>query len=75
MKIVAFKKLFSRMRVDVWWKWNQVEWNQLINILLSMVEKTKKDFKMQRWIHTPCDSEEYLYYRAVCGNYDTRVWG
>jgi hypothetical protein len=41
-----------------------------INNLLSTIDQTKKDYKMSRWIHMPKDSEEYQYYRLLCGNYE-----
>ena len=46
------------------------EKRRIINHLLSMVEQTKKDYKMSRWIHMPKDSEEYQYYRFLHGNYE-----
>jgi hypothetical protein len=46
------------------------EKRRIINHLLSMVDQTKKDYKMSRWIHMPKDSEEYQYYRLLCGNYE-----
>jgi hypothetical protein len=35
-----------------------------------MVDQTKKDLNMNRWIHMPKASEEYAYYKALCGNYE-----
>jgi len=46
------------------------EKRRVINHLLSMVDQTKKDYKMSRWIHMPKDSEEYQYYRVLCGEYE-----
>ena len=42
----------------------------LINNLLSMVNQTKKDLNMSRWIHMPQNTEEYQYFRMLCGNYE-----
>ena len=42
-----------------------------INKLLSVVDQTKKDFKMSGWIHKPKNSKEYDYYRFLCGRYET----
>ena len=42
----------------------------LINNLLSMVNRTKKDLNMSRWIHMPRHSEEYQYYKMMCGTYE-----
>jgi hypothetical protein len=36
-----------------------------------MVDKTKKDLKMNGWIHMPRDSEKYQYYGKLCGHYET----
>jgi hypothetical protein len=46
-----------------------VERNKLISTLLSMVDETKKDFNMGRWANMPKGSDEYKYYRRMCGNY------
>jgi len=40
------------------------------NEFLSIIDQTKKDFKMNGWIHMPHDSEKYEYYRWLCGNYE-----
>ena len=47
-----------------------VECKSLCTQLISTVNKTKKDFNMSRWIHMPKLSEEYEYYRLMCGNYE-----
>ena len=39
----------------------------LMNRLLSIIDQTKKDLKMSRWIHMPHASEEYKYYKILCG--------
>ena len=64
LKIVALLMLndFSNDVAD--------EKRRIINHLLSMVDQTKKDYKMSRWIHMPKDSEEYQYYRFLHGNYE-----
>jgi hypothetical protein len=46
------------------------ERKELIGTLLSMVDKTKNELNMRRWVHMPKDSEEYQYYRTLCGNYE-----
>jgi hypothetical protein len=48
----------------------KVEMTFLINQLLDAVKQTKKDYTMNRWVHMPKDSEEYHYYRALCGDYE-----
>ena len=42
-----------------------------IRNLLSMIDRTKKNLNMSRWIHMPRDSEEYQFYNLLCGE----VWG
>ena len=48
----------------------RIEKSELVNSLLAMVDQTKKDLNMNRWIHMPKASEEYAYYKALCGNYE-----
>jgi hypothetical protein len=48
----------------------RMETTVLINKLLSIIDQTKKDLKMSGWIHMPRDSEEYEYYKFLCGNYE-----
>ena len=38
--------------------------------MLSMVDQTKKELKLNSWIHLPHDSEEYQLYRTICINYE-----
>ena len=38
-----------------------------IRSLLSMIDRTKKNLNMSRWIHMPQDSEEYQFYNLLCG--------
>jgi hypothetical protein len=55
----------------------RIEKSELVSSLLSMVDQTKKDLNMNRWIHMPKGSEEYLYYQKVCvsfGRLDTNIW-
>jgi hypothetical protein len=47
-----------------------VEKETQLNKLLSMVDQTKKELKMNRWVHLPKDSEEYGYYRLLCGDFE-----
>ena len=47
-----------------------VECKSLSNQLISTVNKTKKDLNMSSWVHMPKLSEEYQYYRLMCGNYE-----
>jgi hypothetical protein len=47
-----------------------VETESIVNHLLTMVDQAKKDLKMSGWIHMPHDSEEYQYYKALCGKYE-----
>jgi len=46
------------------------EKRRIIDNLLSMIDQTKKDFNMSRWIHMPKDSEEYRYYNLLLGDYE-----
>ena len=46
------------------------EREELNNTLSSMIDKTKNELNMSRWVHMPKDSEEYLYYKTLCGNYE-----
>jgi hypothetical protein len=48
----------------------KVECEMLIKKLLSMVDQTKKDLKMSSWLHMPPTSDEYQYYKALCGTYE-----
>jgi len=48
----------------------RIEKSELVNSLLAMVDQTKKALNMNRWIHMPKASEEYAYYRMLCGNYE-----
>jgi hypothetical protein len=47
-----------------------VECEMLIKKLLSMVDQTKKDLKMRSWLHMPPTSDEYQYYKLLCGHYE-----
>ena len=47
---------------------NMVESESLINQLISIVNKTKKDLNMNSWVHMPKASEEYYYYQMVSAN-------
>jgi predicted transglutaminase-like protease len=47
----------------------KVEMTLLIN-LLDTIKQTKKDLNMSGWIHMPKYSEENVYYRLMCGNYE-----
>jgi len=40
------------------------------NHFLSMVDQTKKDLTMSRWILMPLGSEEYENYKALYGQYE-----
>ena len=53
---------------------DRMETTVLINKLLSIIDQTKKDLKMSRWIHMPRDSEEYKYYKSLCGNYEAYLY-
>ena len=53
----------------------KVEMTLLINQLLDRrIDQTKKDYNMSRWIHMPHDSEEYQYYRVLCGEYEAHAY-
>ena len=47
--------------------WN-TDRKELSNKLISLVDQTKKELKMSRWIHMPQNSAEYQYNRILCGN-------
>jgi len=49
---------------------DKTERMMLISNMLSMVNQTKNDLNMSRWIHMPKASEEYKYYKMLCGNYE-----
>ena len=49
---------------------DKTERTMLINNMLSIINQTKKELNMSRWIHMPKASEEYQYYRILCGNYE-----
>jgi hypothetical protein len=38
--------------------------------LINKIDQTKKDLDMSRWVHKPHSSEEYQYYKYLCGNYE-----
>jgi hypothetical protein len=46
----------------------------LIHNLLSMIDQTKKDFKINSWLHKPHDSGEYKYYCAIRGEYEAFLY-
>jgi hypothetical protein len=52
----------------------KVEIETLIKKILSMVDQTKKDLKMNRWVHEPKDSYEYQYYEMLCGEYEAKAY-
>ena len=41
-----------------------------IKKMLSMVDQTKKDLRMNGWVHEPQDSDKYQYYKTLCGDYE-----
>jgi len=53
----------------------KVEMTLLIKQMLSMIDQTKKDYKMSRWIHMPKYSEKYKYYIMLCGEYEAYAYG
>ena len=53
---------------------DRTETTVLINKLLSIIDQTKKDLKMSRWINMPRDSEEYKYCKSLCGNYEAYLY-
>ncbi len=48
----------------------KVECEMLIKKLLSMADQTKNDLKMSSWLHMPPISDEYQYYKMLCGDYE-----
>jgi hypothetical protein len=63
VKIKALSRINDKANESI-----KVEMTLLINQLLDIINKTKKDLKMSRWIHMPHDSEEYQYYRGLCNH-------
>ena len=62
-----------RMKLEALDSVNEVdktERTMLIKNMLSIINQTKKELNMSRWIHMPKASEEYQYYRILCGNYE-----
>ena len=47
-----------------------IEREKPLRKLLSMVDQTKLELKMNSWVHLPKDSEEYGYYRLLCGDFE-----
>jgi hypothetical protein len=56
---------------------DRTERTMLINSELSIIDQTKRDLNMSRWIHMPKASEEYQYYKSLCGDYESvyEHWG
>ena len=52
----------------------KAEIETLIKKILSMVDQTKRDLKMNRWVHEPKDSYEYQYYEMLCGEYQAKAY-
>ena len=48
----------------------KMECEMLIKKSLSMVDQTKKDLKMSSWLHMPPTSDEYQYYKLLCGDFE-----
>jgi hypothetical protein len=48
----------------------KMECEILLEKLLSMVDQTKRDLKMRRWLHMPPTSFECKYYKLLCGDYE-----
>jgi hypothetical protein len=53
----------------------KVEMTLLINQLLDTIKQTKEDLNMSGWIHKHQDSEEYQYYKLMCGDYEAYSYG
>jgi hypothetical protein len=41
-----------------------------VNDLLSKISQTKKALKMNNWVHLSKTSDNYRYYKAICGMYE-----
>jgi hypothetical protein len=52
----------------------RTERTMLINSMLSIINQTKRDLNMSRWIHMPKASEEYQYYKLLCGDYEASAY-
>jgi hypothetical protein len=46
----------------------------LIKKLLSLVDQTKKDLKMDRWMHVPLTSFECQYYNVLHGTFEAESY-
>jgi hypothetical protein len=47
-----------------------LELKNIVNLSLSIIDQTKKDLIMSRWIHMPKTSDQYIYYKLLCGRYE-----
>jgi hypothetical protein len=52
----------------------EVTMSELKEKILSMINQTKKDFKMNSWVHMPKGSVEYHYYKLLCGHYEAYTY-
>lgn len=70
MKVMAalYVKIGAFMDKDI------TETTMLVNDLLSIIGQTKKDFKMNEWVHLPKTSDNYRYYKAICGMYEAGAY-
>ena len=62
MKVMAA----LRLKVESLNKLPNADVKELIDKLLSIIDQTKKKYKMSRWIHMPKTSNEYQYYKLLC---------
>ena len=69
--IIKVGKFDPNMKVEVFSpKIDRTEVSFIINELILIVDQTKKDLKMNNWVHLPHTSVEYQYYKFVCGHYE-----
>jgi len=47
---------------------------ELNDKLMTIIDQTKTKYKVSRWIHMPKTSNEYQYFKALCGHYEAYAY-
>jgi len=55
------------VKIGAFWDKDVTETTMLVNDLLSKISQAKKALKMNSWVHLPKTSDNYRYYKAMCG--------
>ena len=55
-----------RLKIDASNKLPHTDVEELVDTFMSIIDQTKKKYKMSRWIHMPKTSNEYQYYKLLC---------